>query len=223
MIPASRRATNALLQPLRLAPLAFALSTTLLTTLPAQAQYKVIGPDGKVTYTDRVPGAADGKVTAINGRAGAAAADASLPLELRQPVSRFPVTLYVTTGSCDPCDTARQMLRGRGIPYNERQVVTAEDSDALERLSGGRDAPTLTIGSQTLRGFSSELWNTYLDGAGYPKESRLPRGYQYAAATPITDRRDTPVRAPAARASAPEAPRPETAAEPAPGSSSIKF
>lgn len=74
-----------------------------------------------------------------------------------------------------------------------------------------------------MRGFSSELWNTYLDGAGYPKESRLPRGYQYAAATPITDRRDTPVRTPAGRASAPEATRTEQAPEPAPGTSSIKF
>ncbi len=223
MIPATRRATKELLHPLRLAPLAFALSTLLLAALPAQAQYKVIGPDGKVTYTDRVPGAADGKITSINGRAGAAAADAALPLELRQPVSRFPVTLYVTTGSCDPCDTARQMLRGRGIPYTEKLVITAEDSDTLERISGGRDAPTLTIGAQTLRGFSSELWNTYLDGAGYPKESRLPRSYQYAAATPVTDRRDTPVRTPSARASAAEAPRAEPVPEPAPGSPSIKF
>ena len=223
MNPAKRRATRALPPMLRLAPLAVVLSSLWLAVLPAQAQYKIVGPDGKVTYTDRVPGAADGKVTSINSRGGAAAADASLPLELRQPVSRFPVTLYVTTGSCDPCDTARQLLRGRGIPHTEKQVVSVEDSEALERLSGGRDAPTLTIGAQTLRGFSSELWNTYLDGAGYPKESRLPRGYQYAAATPITDRRDTPVRAPSARASAPEAQRNEPAAEPAPGSSSIKF
>lgn len=116
MIPAKRRAIHALPHPMRLVLLAFALSTALFAALPVHAQYKVIGPDGKVTYTDRVPGAGDGKVTAINGRGGAAATDAGLPLELRQPASRYPVTLYVTSGSCDPCDTARQMLRGRGIP-----------------------------------------------------------------------------------------------------------
>jgi glutaredoxin len=218
MKPARRHATINPLRALRWVPLA---SVLLLSVATVQAQYKVVGPDGKVTYTDRVPGAADGRVTAINGRGGAAAPEATLPLELRQPVSKFPVTLYVTTGSCDPCDSARQLLRGRGIPYTEKQVVSAEDSDALERLSGGRDAPTLTIGSQSLRGLSSEVWNSYLDGAGYPRESRLPRNYQYAAATPVTDRRDTPVRAPAARASAPgEVPR----AEPAPGpGTTIKF
>lgn len=219
MKPAPRQVTYTPLHMLRWAPLVSALALVL-AGASAQAQYKVVGPDGKVTYTDRVPGAADGRVTSINGRGGAAGPEATLPLELRQPVSKYPVTLYVTSGSCDPCDTARQLLRGRGIPYAEKQILNAEDSDALERLSGGRDAPTLTIGAQTLRGLASEVWNSYLDSAGYPRESRLPKNYQYAAATPITDRRDTP-RAPAARASAPvEAPKAEPAPEP---TSNIKF
>ena len=84
--------------------------------------------------------------------------------------------------------------------------------------------PTLTIGAQTLRGLAPEVWNSYLDGAGYPRESRLPKTYQYAAATPITERRDTPTRpaAPTGRASAPggaDQPR-AIAAEPVP---TIKF
>lgn len=201
---------------LRWTPLAAALAVT-----PSLAQYKVVGPDGKVTYTDRVPGAGDGKVTAITGRGGSAAVDSALPLELRQAAGRYPVTLYVSGGACEPCDSARQLLRGRGIPYAEKQAVTAEDSEALERLSGGRDVPTLTIGAQTLRGLAPEVWGTYLDGAGYPRESRLPKSYQYAAASPITERRDAPRPvAPAARAPAPaEQPKP-VAAEPVP---SIKF
>ena len=221
MKAAHHHATITPLHSLRRAPLACAFAVVL-ASAPALAQYKVVGPDGKVTYTDRVPGAADGRVTSINGRGGSASAEAALPLELRQPVSKYPVTLYVTSGSCDPCDSARQLLRGRGIPYAEKQVVTTEDSDALERLSGGRDAPTLGIGAQNLRGFASEVWNSYLDGAGYPRESRLPKNYQYAAATPITERRDTPrAPAPAARASAPfELPRAEPAPEPGPN---IKF
>ena len=185
-----------------------------LAAIPALAQYKVVGPDGKVTYTDRVPGASDGKVTALGGRAGAAPVDAALPLELRQAVGRYPVTLYVTATSCEPCDNGRQLLRARGIPYNEKQIVAPEDSEALERLSGGRDVPTLTIGAQTLRGLAPDVWNSYLDGAGYPRESRLPKNFQYAVATPITERRDAaPQRAaaPAARPSAPAAePRPAT-------------
>lgn len=157
---------------------------------PCHAQYKVVGPDGKVTYTDRAPAPSDGKVTSLSTRSGAAAADAALPLELRQAAARYPVTLYVMAGSCDPCESARQLLRQRGIPVSEKQVQSPEDSEALERLSGGRDAPTLTIGSQTLRGLAPEVWNSYLDAAGYPRESRLPASYQYPPATPITERRE---------------------------------
>ncbi|CAN5706931.1 hypothetical protein BH11PSE8_BH11PSE8_03610 [soil metagenome] len=160
----------------------------LAAALPALAQYKVVGPDGKVTYTDRPPITTDAKITSLKG-GGAPLADVALPLELRQPASRYPVTLYTMTGACEPCDAARNLLRQRGIPYAERQVLGPEDNEALERLSGGRDVPTLTIGSQTLRGLAPGVWRSYLDAAGYPRESRLPANYRYAAPAPITERR----------------------------------
>ena len=34
-----------------------------LTALPAAALYKVVGPDGKVTYTDRPPAPASGRIS----------------------------------------------------------------------------------------------------------------------------------------------------------------
>ena len=187
----------------------------------AQAQYKVIGADGKVTYTDREPTAAEGRVTSLGARASAPAAEPELPLELRQVNSRYPVTLYTITGACEPCVSGRLLLRQRGIPFNERQIVTAEDSEALERLSGGRDAPTLTIGTQTLRGLAGDVWHSYLDAAGYPKESRLPTSYQYRPAEPIVARRDL---APARPALPSDAPPPASPTRPvAPPASGIRF
>jgi glutaredoxin len=182
--------------------------------LPGQAQYKVIGGDGKVTYTDREPSASEGKVIALGGRGVVAqTAEPDLPFELRQAANKYPVTLYVTTTACEPCVSARRFLKERGIPFNERLVVTAEDSEALERLSGAREAPTLTIGSQTLRGLASDVWTSYLDAAGYPRESRLPAGYQYRPATPIVEQQPRPpttARADARAApSAPAAPAPQ--------------
>lgn len=165
----------------------------LLIALPGHAQYKVVDSNGKVTYTDRLPAAKEAKVTPLTSRAaatGTTAGDAALPPELRQAVARYPVTLYVVGGACSPCEMARQLLRDRGIPYTEKSVLSAEDSEALERLSGGRDAPTLSIGSQTLRGLAPEVWGSYLDAAGYPRESHLPAGYPFAAATPLTERRE---------------------------------
>jgi glutaredoxin len=205
---------HATLTALRLLPLA-----ALFASAPLYAQYKVVGPDGKVTYTDRPPASTSGKVSELGGRGGVAADNATLPLELRQAVSRYPVTLYASAGACDPCDSARQLLRQRGIPYSERSVQSQEDADALERLSGGRDAPTLSVGAQTLRGLAPEVWNSYLDAAGYPRESRLPPNFAYAPATPLVTRAAPP----AARA-AETAPAERPAAAPVPpANSNIKF
>jgi len=204
---------------LRWAPL-FAL----LAAGPALAQYKVVGPDGKVTYTDRAPTSSEGKAVPLTskGGAGAAAPQAPLPVELRQVATRYPVTLYTITGACELCTTARQFLRQRGIPYTEKQVLSPEDTDALEKLSGGRDIPTLSIGSQTLRGLASEVWTSYLDAAGYPRESRLPANYQYAAATPITERTARAADVAASAAPAPPATAPAPAPAPA-NPTGIKF
>lgn len=193
---------------LRLAPL-----LALLIALPGHAQYKVVGPDGKITYTDRPPPAQQGKATPVTPRVGAApaAADANLPIELRQAAQRYPVTLYGIAASCELCTSARQFLRQRGIPFTEKQVTTPDDANELERVTGGRDVPVLTIGSQTMRGFSSDSWASYLDAAGYPRESKLPSNYQYAPPAPIVERTAaTPPRP------APDTATPNTPSAPAP-------
>lgn len=182
-----------------------------LLALPAHALFKVVGPDGSVTYTDRPPPAALGRQVPLGGKdtgaTDASAALASLPLELRQVTTRYPVTLY-SSSDCSPCENARQLLAGRGIPFVERRVINEDDAEALNRLTGGRSVPTLTIGTQALRGYSDSDWHSYLDAAGYPRESRLPRGYQQPAATPLVQRQ--------AEAAAPQRPAAPPPAEPAP-------
>jgi len=197
-----------------------ALAALLLAAPLAQAQFKVIGPDGKITYTDRAPSTSEGRVTALGARAQPEAAEPDLPFEIRQVAAKYPVTLYTTTGVCDACVAGRQLLKQRGIPYVERQAVTSEDVDALEKLSGGRDAPTLTIGPQVLRGLAHDTWNQYLDAAGYPRESRLPASYQQRPIAPVVERRE-----PVARSSAPAPVRanPPLAANAPPAPSGIRF
>lgn len=153
------------------------------------AQYKVVSPDKKVTYTDRPELAAGDKVSPMKRSGVTSTSESTLPAEVRQAAQRYPVTLYVTA-NCSPCDSARQFLQQRGIPHTEKILTTGEDGEALQRLTGGRDAPTVTIGAQVVRGMSSETWASYLDAAGYPKESKLPASYQFPAATPLTERRD---------------------------------
>jgi glutaredoxin len=150
-----------------------------------------------------------------------ASGDAALPFELRQTTARFPVTLY-TSADCPPCDSGRQFLQQRGVPYSERRVASEDDAAALERSVGGRTLPALTVGVQALRGLSMDEWGSYLDAAGYPRESKLPRGWTAPAPTVLVERVPAPRAAapvapvaPAARQAAPPVDIP--AAEPAPG------
>ena len=204
--------------PLSLTPLAIGL---VLLSNPAWALYKVVGPDGTVSYTDRPPVASSDKITNIRATGARSTAEPSsspLPFALRELASKFPVVFYVAASNCEPCNSARQLLQQRGIPFTERTASTNEDIDALQRLTGSKDVPTLTIGSQVLRGFSSTEWTQYLDTAGYPATSALPAGYKAAAATPLTTPPTTKL-APAPRVvvPAPAPPPPLTTPPSAPG------
>lgn len=182
-------------------PRVLLLGTLLATALPALAQYKVVGPDGKVTYTDRPP--AQGRPLAVES----AAPEVALPYALRQAVSRYPVTLY-TAAKCAPCDAGRSWLRARGIPYAEKTISSQAENDALAREVGAAELPALRIGAQPVRGFRAEQWASLFDAAGYPAASQLPPTYRYAAATPL-------IPPPAPEASAP-AEAPALAVEPRP-------
>lgn len=150
---------------------------------PAFAQYKIVGPDGRVTYTDRPPQAGQGRSVPL-GRAGSEPS-VTLPLAVREPMQRFPVVLY-TIANCQPCDAGRELLRQRGVPFQERTSAnSAADQDSWLKLVGSNDAPGLTVGSQVLRGFSPATWNGTLDLAGYPRESRLPPNYVSPAPQPL--------------------------------------
>lgn len=174
--------------------------------LPAAALYKVVGPDGRVTYTDRPPTDGGARVSTItrDGAVSETAAPERLPSDLRQVATRYPVTLYIAN-DCPPCEAGRELLVQRGVPFSEKRVVSDDDAAALERAIGVRTVPSLTIGQQVLRGLSQPEWNAYLDAAGYPRESRLPRGWQQPEATPLVERETprTTTRAPARAAAAP--------------------
>lgn len=159
----------------------------LLGALPASAQqvYRIVGPDGRISFTDQPPPDARAQATATAPATGQApGTGGTLPFELRQAASRFPVTLY-TGPNCAPCDQGRALLVQRGIPFAQRTVSTPEDGEALRRLSGELSLPLLTVGSQQVRGFAPGPWSQYLDAAGYPARSMLPAGYRQAAAIPL--------------------------------------
>ncbi|WP_341919894.1 glutaredoxin domain-containing protein [Polaromonas sp. YR568] len=166
----------------------------------AQPVYRIVGPDGKVTFSDKPPPAAsNAKVTAAGADGARGVATASLPFELRKVAGQYPVTLY-SGDNCGPCASARSLLTTRGVPFTEKTVSTNDDAQALQRISGDNSLPFLTIGSQQLKGFSDAEWTQFLDAAGYPKSSVLPASYRQAPATPLVTVAPTP--APATTAAA---------------------
>jgi glutaredoxin len=190
----------------------------------AQAQqiFRIVGPDGKVTFSDRPPEDPKAKAApaAVVGM-GTANNLAALPFELRNAASRYPVTLY-TAANCSACASARSFLGTRGVPFTERTVGSNEDIEALQRLSGSQTVPFATIGAQQLKGFSEAEWGQFLDAAGYPKTSQLPASYRNPPPAPlvVVDAAQRPAQrpagaAPAAQPTAPTAPPAEAPANPA--------
>ena len=166
-------------------PLMVAAALCCLAGAHAQTIYRIVGTDGKVTFSDKPPVSAEqGKVAGTGTGAANTASSAGFPYELKQSVAKFPVTLY-TAAKCVPCDAARSMLMTRGIPFSERTVSSNEDIEALQRLYGDASLPAASVGSQRLRGYSPTEWAQYLDAAGYPQTSALPPGYRNGAPSPL--------------------------------------
>ncbi|MEJ7931974.1 glutaredoxin family protein [Ramlibacter sp. AN1015] len=168
-------------------------ASALSATAQAQPIYRSVGPDGRVVFSDVPP--PDAKASAPTGGV-APSPTAPLPFALRQVAQRFPVVLYAGP-ECPPCDSARTLLVARGIPYAERSITTAEDGNALQRVSGERSLPFLTIGQQHVKGFAASEWHKLLDAAGYPQVSALPAGWRAAPASPLAPPTAAAVPAPA--------------------------
>lgn len=131
----------------------------------------------------------------------------SLPFELQAPVRDNPVTLY-TTAQCAACDQGRAQLRRRGIPYQEKTVLTAADMEALKKAGSSGRLPLLTIGVARQVGYDQAAWDDALSAAGYPAQSLLPANYAHAAPEPAAPR---PAPADTERAAAAAKPSPADA------------
>lgn len=184
--------------------------------LHAQTVYRIVGPDGKVTFSDKPPASPEqGKIAGTGvGASGSAGGNSALPFELRKVVAKYPVTLY-TTQPCPPCDAGRALLATRGVPFSERTVTTPEDSTYFQRLMGDSSLPALNIGGQRLKGFSDSEWSQYLDAAGYPKASVLAAGFKNTPPSPLVTAQKPAIAAPKAEEKpAPEVPPAPPAANP---------
>ncbi|MFZ6689200.1 glutaredoxin family protein [Undibacterium sp. SXout11W] len=170
----------------------------------AQAQlYKSVGPDGKVTYSDKPPPA---NQKLVETKTIATSQDVTnLPYELKLAASKNPVVIY-TTSNCKPCSDGKNFLKGAGIPFLEKTVKTSADSDKLKQISGDIQLPFITIGGNKIHGYNQDEWKIAVTTAGYPDSNRLPASYVYppaesaapaSKADPAPARKNLPETAPA--------------------------
>ena len=144
---------------------------TVFLLLPVHAGelYRSIDSSGKVHYSDRPLRGTDEVEQLRLGKPPTP--DDSLPYATRRAMQNFPVTLYVSEGCGSPCQTARNLLQQRGIPFAEKLVASKEELDAFRQASGTDRVPAATVGTTWLRGFLAADWNRELDTVGYPKSA----------------------------------------------------
>lgn len=154
--------------------------------------YRYVDGDGRVVYSDRVPGtgARDVQTKRVTGNT----ISTSQPnFGAQQAAERFPVTLY-TFGCGETCDNASALLNRRGVPYNTIAVDEGDGAQRLQQLTGDQAVPVLQVGDKLIqKGFNEQRWNAMLDQAGYPK-APSPRVSQQAR--PLGDNSVAQVQAP---------------------------
>src|SRR5262249_37550395 len=125
----------------------------------SQAQFRWVDASGNVGYGDKPPPDAQ-FVDSLDDVVKGTPRDqqARLPYQLQRTIKDFPVTLY-TMSDCAPCDSGRSLLKGRAIPFTERTVHSAEDVQALKKLTGGDQMPAFQVGAQMMTGFNGATWN----------------------------------------------------------------
>ena len=143
-------------------------------TVHAEALYKVIGADGRVTYTDRPP--ADGKSTTVLQFADAPTSklpesvlkyQAELAKGMQNRLAQAkkldtggPATLF-SASWCGYCTQAKAYLRNKGIVFRELDIDTPDGGRAYFEAGGQRGVPLILADGKRLSGFSSGAYDHF--------------------------------------------------------------
>jgi glutaredoxin len=125
--------------------------------------YKLIGPDGKVTYTDsHSEGGNSTKVEVVKIDSYAGPAEVSSVGDL---AASRKVTIF-TTEWCGVCRKAKSYMAGHGIAYDELDIEKSQFARTEFDQLGGRAVPVILIGKEKMTGFSPAKFEAMLIDAG---------------------------------------------------------
>lgn len=136
--------------------LAFALCAQL-----AQAEiYKVLGADGKVSYTDKDPQSTAAKTEKLKIQTYSGAPSVS-----SYNGSARKVTL-LSAQWCGICRQAKAYMNSRKIAFEEWDIDQSEYARSKMRELGANGVPVILVGKQKMVGFSAEGLDDMLQKAG---------------------------------------------------------
>ena len=140
----------------------------------AETLYKVVGADGKITYTDRPP--ADSKSTTTLRFADAPSTplpasvlknQAELQKTMQGRLSQAKKMDLIGTPTlfsaswCGYCTRAKAYLQSRGIRYREVDIDTADGGRTYFEAGGQRGVPLLMADGKRLEGFSDGAYDNF--------------------------------------------------------------
>ena len=144
------------------------------TALHAETLYKVVGADGKITYTDLPP--ADRKSTTALRFADApstplpesvlkyqAALQKSMQgrlAEAKKIDASGAATLF-SASWCGYCTQAKAYMRAKGIGYREIDIDTPDGGRAYFEAGGARGVPLLMADGRRIQGFSAGSYDNF--------------------------------------------------------------
>lgn len=144
------------------------------TSAQAETLYKAVGPDGRITYTDRAP--ADSKSTSALRFADAPSTPLPDPVlkyqaalqknmqnrlaEAKKIDSISMPALYIATW-CGYCTKAKAYLRARGIRCREIDIDKPDGGRAYFDAGGQRGVPLLMADGKRQSGFSEGSYDYF--------------------------------------------------------------
>ena len=147
--------------------LLFCVALSLVFPCSAEVTYRWVTGAGETVYSDQPPPPGT-RFEKMEG--GGQDGGQVLPYATRVAAEKYPVTLYTTASCKDACVNARNLLNGRGVPFSEKMITTAEEFAKVAKEMGSESfIPALKVGSQNFPGFEAAAWNKLLDLAAYPK------------------------------------------------------
>lgn len=142
-------------------------ATIFLFNANAGTVYKVVGPDGKITYSDHEPEQGQSS-KALNFNDLPSSPVPPLPAELNKPKtaqqSRPPPAevhsrnVIFTASWCGYCKKAKAYLRNKGVSVGELDIDTPSGRESY-RSMGGSGIPLLLYQGRRVQGFSEPAYN----------------------------------------------------------------